>query len=61
MSDTKEEAIRILNLYNDTSHNLSFTIFMAKTERTNKELYNALLEELNTGKYIVKYLDSTGL
>lgn len=61
MSDIKDEAIRILNLYNDTSHNLSFTIFMAKTERTNKELYNALLEELNTGKYIVKYLDSTGL
>lgn len=61
MSDIKEEAIRILNLYNDTSHNLSFTIFMAKTERTNKELYNALLKELNTGKYIVKYLDSTGL
>jgi hypothetical protein len=61
MSDIKEEAIRILNLYNDTSHNLSFTIFMAKTERTNKELYNALLEELNTDKYIVKYLDSTGL
>lgn len=60
MENIKEEAIRILNLYNDTSHNLSFTIFMAKTERTNKELFDTILEELNTGKYVVKYLDSTG-
>lgn len=60
MIDIKQEAERILNLYNDTSHNLSFTIFMAKTERTNKELFDAIIEELNTGKYVVKYLDSTG-
>ena len=57
MTDIKQEAERILNLYNDTSHNLSFTIFMAKTERTNKELFDAILTELNTGKYVVKYLD----
>lgn len=60
MTDIKQEAERILNLYNDTSHNLSFTIFMAKTERTNKELFDTILTELSTGKYVVKYLDSTG-
>lgn len=61
MDDIKQEAIRIINLYNDTSHNLSFTIFMVKTERSNKELFDAILTELKTGKYVVKYLDSTGL
>ena len=58
--DPETEAIRVINVYNDPKYNLDFTLYVAKLENTNPKLYNSIINELKSGKYNVKYLNSTG-
>lgn len=63
MNDTFDheiEAIRVINVYNDPKYNLDFTLYVAKLEKTNPKLYNSIINELKSGNYKVKYLNSTG-
>jgi hypothetical protein len=56
-----DEAKRIIEIYNDTKNNLDFTLYLSRLEKSNPDLFNCILKELNTGNYKVKYLNSTGM
>ena len=55
-----EEAKRVIDIYNTSKNNLDFTLYVSRIEKSNPELFTAILQELSTGKYQVKYLNSTG-
>lgn len=55
-----EEAKRIIEIYNTSKNNLDFTLYVSRIEKSNSELFNAIMSELSTGNYEVKYLNSTG-
>ena len=56
-----EEAKRIINIYNDEKNNLDFTLYVSRLETKNRPLYDAIVQELKSGNYNVKYLNSTGM
>ena len=56
----REEAERIINIYNSSQNNLDFTIYISSLESKNPPLFKEILKLLATGKYAVKYLNSTG-
>lgn len=55
-----EEAKRVIDIYNTSKNNLDFTLYVSRIEKSNPELFTAILQELSTGNYQVKYLNSTG-
>lgn len=55
-----EEAKRIIEIYNTSKNNLDFTLYVSRIEKSNIELFNAIMSELSSGNYEVKYLNSTG-
>lgn len=55
-----EEAKRIIEIYNTSKNNLDFTLYVSRIEKSNLELFNAIMTELSSGNYEVKYLNSTG-
>lgn len=55
-----EEAKRVIDIYNTSKNNLDFTLYVSRIEKSNPDLFNAIMQELSSGKYQVKYLNSTG-
>lgn len=58
--DLEKEAIRILNLYDSSDMSVDFTMHMIDLMKYNSDLFNAILAELESGKYSVRFLNSTG-
>lgn len=58
--DRTEEARRMIKMYEKTSSNLEFTLFIEGIKNNDPELYGIVLRELDTGNYKVKYLNTTG-
>ena len=58
--DANDEARRIISLYEPTNNSLDFTIYLTTIEKADLELFNALIKELESGKYSIKYLNGTG-
>ena len=56
-----EEAKRIINIYNTEKNNLDFTLYVNRLETKNKPLFDTIIQELRSGNYNVKYLNSTGM
>lgn len=55
-----EEARRVIDIYNTSKNNLDFTLYVSRIEKSNPDLFNAIMQELSSGNYQVKYLNSTG-
>lgn len=55
-----EEAKRVIDIYNTSKNNLDFTLYVSRIEKNNPDLFNAIMQELSSGNYQVKYLNSTG-
>jgi hypothetical protein len=55
-----EEAKRVIDIYNTSKNNLDFTLYVSRIEKSNPDLFNAIMQELSSGNYQVKYLNSTG-
>jgi hypothetical protein len=55
-----EEAKRVIDIYNTSKNNLDFTLYVSRIEKSNPDLFNAIMQELSLGNYQVKYLNSTG-
>jgi hypothetical protein len=55
-----EEAKRVIDIYNTSKNNLDFTLYVSRIEKSNPDLFNAIIQELSSGNYQVKYLNSTG-
>lgn len=55
-----EEAKRVIDIYNTSKNNLDFTLYVSRIEKSNPDLFKAIMQELSSGNYQVKYLNSTG-
>lgn len=59
--DVKSEAKRIINIFDDKNKSMDFTMYLENLKSRNLDLYKAILEELGSGEYSVRYLNSTGV
>ena len=59
--DVKSEAKRIINIFDDKNKSMDFTMYLENLKSGNLDLYKAILEELGSGEYSVRYLNSTGV
>lgn len=59
--DVKSEAKRIINIFDDKNKSMDFTMYLENLKSSNLDLYEAILEELRSGEYSVRYLNSTGV
>ena len=59
--DVKSEAKRIINIFDDKNKSMDFTMYLENLKSGNLDLYKAILEELRSGEYSVRYLNSTGV
>ena len=59
--DVKSEAKRIINIFDDKNKSMDFTMYLENLKYGNLDLYKAILEELRSGEYSVRYLNSTGV
>lgn len=55
-----EEAKRVIDIFNTSKNNLDFTLYVSRIKKSNPDLFNAIMQELSSGNYQVKYLNSTG-
>mgnify|MGYP003618159450 CR=1 FL=1 len=56
----KEEAARIVDLYNTNKSNLEFTLYVSRLENTQPDLFREIMSLLASGNFDIKYLNSTG-
>ena len=56
MNKFKNEVERIFSIYDSNDKSIDFAIYLNELEKTNKELYDAILEEYNKGKSQARYL-----
>ena len=59
--DVKSEAKRIINIFDNKNKSMDFTMYLENLKSGNLDLYKAILEELRSGEYSVRYLNSTGV
>ena len=58
--DLISEAKRIIDIF-DKNKSMDFTMYLENIKSGNMDLYKAILSELSSGNYKVRYLNSTGV
>ena len=59
--DLTNEAKRIIDIFDDKNKSMDFTMYLENIKSGNMDLYKAILSELSSGNYKVRYLNSTGM
>lgn len=59
--DLISEAKRIIDIFDDKNKSMDFTMYLENIKSGNMDLYKAILSELSSGNYKVRYLNSTGV
>lgn len=59
--DLINEAKRIIDIFDDKNKSMDFTMYLENIKSGNMDLYKAILSELSSGNYKVRYLNSTGV
>lgn len=59
--DLFSEAKRIIDIFDDKNKSMDFTMYLENIKSGNMDLYKAILSELSSGNYKVRYLNSTGV
>lgn len=59
--DLTSEARRIIDIFDDKNKSMDFTMYLENIKSGNMDLYKAILSELSSGNYKVRYLNSTGV
>lgn len=54
----RDEVLRILNIFNDSGKSMDFTVHMSELKKRDEQLFKLVLEELATGNWEVRYLNT---